>query len=496
MFCCRAHDDCCLPYQPGLPGVTLRPGRIGQASGADQFWPSAQRSRMKRIAIIGSGITALARAWELTRAGADCTVLEPSDTIGGAIQSRREGLYLAEEGPNSIQVNSAGVDAFLRSIPGLEARVVEAEPAAQKRYIVRSGRLHAVPMGPWQAITTPLWSVCARLRVLKEPFIPRLTSDTEESAADFVRRRLGTELYDYAINPLIGGIYAGNPEQLSLRYAFPKLYALEQEHGGLIRGSIAKMRMARKAPAASGFRKRILSFQDGLAELPQLLAAALGPRLRTAVSLESIRARETGWTIRVNGRDEAFDELVVTVPAHAIDRLPFEPELHNRLDPLKSIDYPPVSVISLAFKRCDVAHPLDGFGALVPECERRNILGVLFPSSVFQGRAPADEVMLTCFVGGERQPELATADTGRLKALALGELRELLGVRGEPTFVHHRHWPRAIPQYKIGYGGQLMHMQRIEADFPGLKLAGNYRTGISLSYCIESAIVTKTGLTD
>ena len=240
---------------------------------------------MKRIGIIGSGITALAQAWELTREGHDCTVLECSERIGGAIQSHREGDYLAEEGPNSIQINSPEVDAFLKSIPGLEARTVEANTAASKRYIVRGGKLHAVPMNPWQAITTSLWSVGGRLRVLQEPFVKPIAPETEESAADFVRRRLGKELYQYAINPLIGGIYAGDPEKLSLRYAFPKLYALEQNHGGLIRGALAKMRAA-KGNDAPKFKKRIISFKDGLAELPQMLAKALGEKVQTGVSIE------------------------------------------------------------------------------------------------------------------------------------------------------------------------------------------------------------------
>lgn len=449
---------------------------------------------MKHIAIIGSGITALARAWELTRQGHTCTVLESSDHIGGSIQSHREGPYLAEEGPNSLQVNSPEVDAFLQSIPGLEARIVEADAAAKKRYIVRDGQLHAVPMNPWQAITTSLWSVGGRLRVLQEPFIKPIAADSEESAADFVRRRLGNELYQYAINPLIGGIYAGDPEQLSLRYAFPKLYALEQNHGGLIRGAIAKMRTAKRSnaqPDAPAFKKRIISFKDGLAELPHLLAQALGDKVQAGVSIDSIQQDGAHWTLSCNGQRRSFDQILVTLPAHALGKLPFPEGVRQSFQPLAAIDYPPVSVLSLAFKRSDVAHPLDGFGALVPECEQRNILGVLFPSSLFAGRAPKDEVLLTAFVGGERQPALATPDTAALQTTVLDELRPLLGVHGEPTFVHHRHWPRAIPQYKLGYGTKLDHMTKIEADFPGLQLAGNYRDGISLTYCIESAVSQK-----
>jgi len=441
---------------------------------------------MSKTAIIGSGITALARAWQLKLRGQECVVLESSDTIGGAIQSHREGDYLAEEGPNSIQINSAEVDAFLKSIPGLEDRVVVASDKAKKRFILRRGQPHAVPMGPLSAITTPLWSFGGKLRVLKEPFIPAIDAEIEESAADFVRRRLGDELYRYAINPLIGGIYAGDPEQLSLRYAFPKLYALEQNHGGMIRGAIAKMRATRRSDAPK-FDKRIISFKDGLAELPKLLAAALGESVHLGVSVNSIQHTGDCWQVDWNGEAQSYDEVVLTTPAHTLAKLPFDESIQQALKPLEVIDYPPVSVLSLAFKRTAVAHSLDSFGVLVPECEERKILGALFPSSLFAGRAPEGEVLLTVFVGGERQPELAVADTETVRATVLPELKALLGIRGEPTFIHHKHWPRAIPQYKLGYGKLLAQMDAVEKQFPGLKLAGNYRDGISLSYCIEAA---------
>ncbi|WPJ96509.1 protoporphyrinogen oxidase [Coraliomargarita algicola] len=446
---------------------------------------------MKKICIIGSGITALARAWQLQQRGQDCVVLECSDHIGGAIQSHREGDYLAEEGPNSIQVNSHEVDAFLKSVPGLEQRIVEASAEAKKRFILRDGQAQAVPMGPLSAMTTPLWSLAGKLRVLKEPFIPAIDTETEESAANFVQRRLGEELYQYAINPLIGGIYAGDPEQLSLRYAFPKLYALEQNHGGMIRGALAKMRMARQNDAPK-VNKRIISFKNGLAELPGLLAKALNGSVHTSVSIQSIRQNEHGWQVIWNGNSQHYDQVMLTTPAHTLGQLPISESIKADLRPLNNIDYPPVSVLSLAFKRASISHPLDGFGVLVPECEGRKILGALFPSSLFSGRAPEDEALLTVFVGGERQPELAVPHTKTLLTNVLPELESILGISSDPTFVHHKHWPRAIPQYKLGYGQQLAHMNAIEANYPGLKLAGNYRDGISLSYCIESAVKADT----
>ena len=440
-----------------------------------------------KVCIIGAGITGLATAWQMQRNGADCLVLEPSQRVGGSIQSVRRDGFLAEEGPNSLQLNSVAIEDFLASIPGLETQIVEASPTAKKRYIVRQGRPHAVPTGPMEALTTPLWSFGGKLRVLREPFIRPAPPEAEESVADFVRRRLGDELYRYAINPLVGGIYEGDPERLSLPYGFPKLHALEQGHGGLIRGALAKMWAARRSTGRKP-NKRILSFREGIDALPRTIAAALGNAVRTGVSVESIRRIGDRWMVRADGNVDTFDQVVLTTPAHALAFLPLDSELSDDLKKLGRIEYPPVSVLSLGYRRDQIDHPLDGFGALVPESEGHRILGVLFPSSVFPDRAPRDHVLLTVFVGGTRQPELATEATDALIETVRPDLENLLGTSGEPTFIHHKHWAKAIPQYTLGYGTFLTEIKTIEKAHPGLRLLGNYRSGISLTYCLEAAL--------
>ncbi|MGC6424566.1 MAG: protoporphyrinogen oxidase [Lentimonas sp.] len=442
---------------------------------------------MRRTCIIGAGISGLALAWQIKRQGGNVIVLEQSKFVGGSMRSTRDGDYLAEEGPNSILIDDARIEEFLNSIPGLSNRIVEASPEAKKRFIVRDGKLHAVPMGPLSAITTPLWSLGSKLRVLKEAFIKKHESDAEESVADFVKRRFGKELCQYAINPLVGGIYAGDPEQLSMRYGFPKIYALEQNYGGLIKGAIAKLCESKKNKDRS-VKKRIISFEDGIRELPQKTAEALGEDTHRNVSIDKIQKADDGWEVTYGQTTENFERLIVTIPAHRIKELPLSDRVHAQINFLETIDYPPVSVLSLAYKRSDIAHPLDGFGALVPECEGRKILGVLFPSSLFAQRAPDGEVLLTAFVGGERQPELATGDTDALLRMVRVELTQLLGIKGEPTFVHHKHWDKAIPQYKLGYGEVLNQIEEFEKHNEGLQLYGNYRTGISVTNCIEAAL--------
>lgn len=442
---------------------------------------------MAKICIIGAGISGLATAWQLHQAGNDCTVLESGERIGGSIRSHQRDGFLMEAGPNSIQINSAEIAAFLDSIPDLKSQMIECEAAAQKRFLVRAGRVLSVPMGPLQALTTPLWSLGAKLRLLKEPFVKPLSGEKEESVADFVRRRLGDEFYNYAINPLVGGIYAGRPEALSLRYAFPKLYALEQKDGSLIRGALKKF-FTTCAKKNTSFKKSIISFHEGLETLPKYLAKALGNRVQTGVVLDSIKRENDDWLVSYNGKSERYDSVILTVPAHSLKNLPLDETISKDLESLDAIEYPPVSVLSLGFKRNAIKHPLDGFGVLVPSCENRSILGALFPSSFFKNRAPKDQVLLSIFIGGDRQPELCSPDPEVLTKLVMPELKALLGVKEQPTIHQLDHWPRAIPQYKIGYGKYLESIQAVEATYPGLKLAGNYRDGISLSYCLEAAM--------
>lgn len=445
---------------------------------------------MAKVCIIGAGISGLSTAWHLKKQGADCTVIETADRVGGAIRTEQNKSFLTEAGPNSIQLNSPEVAAFLESIPGLKNECIFAKAAAQKRFLVRKGKVHPVPMGPLQALRTPLWSFGAKLRVLREPFISRRIDESDESVAEFVCRRLGSEIYRYAINPLVGGIYAGKPEALSLRYGFPKLYDLEQTHGSLIRGALAKKIASRKGKPTN-FKKSIISFKGGLETLPKSLAKALGSSVHTGATLESITKEASGWQVQWNGITHQYDRLILAVPAFALEKLPLQRDLHDALSPLKNIEYPPVSVLSLGFRKNTISHPLDGFGVLVPECEERSILGVLFPSSFFEGRAPQDHALLTVFVGGDRQPYLSSDDAQVLEDRVMPDLVELLGIKESPVMRHLAHWPRAIPQYKVGYGEIMNAIDKIESQYPGLHLSANYRHGISLTYCLEAALQTK-----
>lgn len=434
------------------------------------------------VAVIGGGLTGLTAAWQLHRAGVPVVVFEAAALPGGVIASTRDGSWLWESGPNTLLEGTADVAAFVDAV-GLGGRRCYAADSANNRYVVRDAQLVAMPTSPMAFVRTRLFSWRAKLGLVGELWRARAPADAEESVADFVERRLGREFLDYAINPFVGGVYAGDPRRLSVRHGFPKLHALEQEHGSLLRGAF------RRRNTSGGPKGRIFSFPEGLAELPRALATSLGGAVRYATRVQAIRRTAAGWTVESGGPAgaESFSAVLCALPADALAQLRFEgvPGA-ERLAELQAIEQPPVVSVFTGYRREDVAHPLDGFGLLMPEVERRRILGVLFSSTLFPGRAPEGHVALSTFVGGVRSPELARLDDAGLRQLVREELGALLGVRGEPVYCHVQRWPRAIPQYTLGYERFKAIFTGLEAAAPGLHFGGNARDGISLANCIES----------
>ncbi|MBK8478306.1 MAG: protoporphyrinogen oxidase [Opitutaceae bacterium] len=440
----------------------------------------------KPLAIVGAGITGLTAASELAAAGHAVTVFEASDRVGGAIRTIHRDGWLVEAGPNTLLLRDASLDPLLARA-GLGTELLVANPAAARRFIVRDGRPHALPESLWQAITTPIFNFSGKLRVLGEPFIRQNRDNPDETLAAFARRRVGQEFLDYAVNPFIGGVYACAPEELCVRHALPRLWRLEQNHGSLVRGTIALMRAKRKAGLRT--KPRLVSFRDGLHSLPSVLASSLGSALQLRTEVTAAQRLPSGWrlTLRRDGAASTadFDSVLFTCGSAALARLTVTD--HQPLAALSTLPYSAVASLALGFRREDVAHPLDGFGMLVPAKAGRRILGALFSSTLFPGRAPEGHVLLTVFVGG-RQPEMAALPDAELDAVVLAELRELLGVRAEPVFRQCSRWPQAIPKYTVAFGALAAAMDAFERNHAGLYLAGNCRTGISLSDCLAAGI--------
>lgn len=444
------------------------------------------------VIIIGAGLTGLTAAHALQRAGRQPVVIDAAPHPGGAVRTFTQDGWLAEEGPNTLQIDDPLFDELFREL-GLAGDLLEANPEAQKRYLMRNGQVVAAPSSARTALTTPLFSLAAKLRVPFELLVPRRREPGDESVADFVSRRLGPEFLDYAIAPLVSGIHAGDPALLSIRHAFPKVYALEAEHGGLLRGAVAKMRAAKAAKAAGHPlpKRRLVSFRHGLGQVVNALADRLGPALHLRSPVTSLTGPQPGqWLVGTAQGQYSTSHLVLAVPAWALASLPLPPALRTALAPLGGIVHPPVSVVALGYPRSAVAHPLDGFGCLLPAVEDRQILGTLFSSTLFPGRAPAGQVLLTSFVGGRRHPDRAAGDDATLVQRVEAELQALFGVDPavRPSFTHLARWPRAIAQYDCGYDRMLQTAADTEAAFPGLRLAGHWRGGIAASACLRHGL--------
>jgi oxygen-dependent protoporphyrinogen oxidase len=444
---------------------------------------------MRSVAIIGAGITGLTAAFCLKRKGVPVTVYEAANRVGGVIQSIRADGYLAEFGPNTILETSPRIGQLVHDA-GLAARRLDPDPKTEARYVVRYQRPIAMPGSPLGFFTTKLFTLRAKLAVLREPFVPPRRDGKEESVAEFVLRRLGQEFLDHAIDALVAGVYAGDPYKLSVPQAFPKLGQLEARYGSLIKGQIFGARERKRRGEIAKDRAPKFSFDEGLQVLPETLRDNLGEAVRLNAAVTRLTQTSDGWMLDLRERGQptrdAHSAVIYAGTAFKLAELEVQAPAPLPLAAFAEIRYPPVASVVLGFRREDVAHPCEGFGMLIPKVEGFKILGTIFSSSLFPNRAPAGHLVLTSYVGGERYPELAALPPEQLFALTCADLRVLLGVKGNPTFQHSVFWPKAIPQYNLGYGRYRDLMTRIEGDAPGLFFAGHYRDGVSISDSIVS----------
>ncbi|MGA2243764.1 MAG: protoporphyrinogen oxidase [Verrucomicrobiota bacterium] len=451
---------------------------------------------MKSVAVIGAGIAGLTAAFYLKRGGVPVTLYEAGGRPGGVIQSLRRDGFLAEFGPNTILETSPKIAQLIRDA-GLESRKQASDPAAGARFVVRYRRPIEMPGSPPGFFTTKLFTFRAKLAVLREPFIPPRRDGVEETIGQFVLRRFNREFLDHAIDALVAGIYAGDPNKLSLPHAFPKLKALEDKYGSLIKGQLLGARDRRKSREVAKDRAAKLSFDDGLQVLPDTLAAWLGDSLKLNTPVTRLAKSETGWRVTASGGEAEFGAVIYCGTAYRLAELPIEgvpvaapgrPTGSQPLQSLAEISYPPVASVVLGFRREDVTHSCQGFGMLIPKIEGFKILGTIFSSALFPHRAPAGHLTLTSYLGGARYPELAQLPPDQLIETTLADLRVLLGVKGKPVFSQTAAYPRAIPQYNLGYGKYRQLLNDVETAAPGLFFAGHYRDGVSLGDSIVSGV--------
>ncbi|MBF0629119.1 MAG: protoporphyrinogen oxidase [Magnetococcales bacterium] len=445
----------------------------------------------EKVLILGGGISGLALAWFLHRRGVTVEVLEAGARPGGTIRTETIQGYQVELGPNStLQKPGEREDALGRLVTelALADRLVEAAPTAARRYVMRHGRLLPLPASPPAFLRTSIFSPLAKLRLLKEPFVGWV--DHEENIAEFVRRRLGREFLDYAIEPFISGVYAGNPRDLSVQAAVPKIHDLEQRWGSLIFGAV----MTGKAKKAMGApRGRLISFDAGMELLPATVAARL-PKgvVRCGLEVVDLRVRpEGGWRVEwKNGAGERgfeqADRVILAMPAHAAAKVLFS-SVPGASRVLSSIGYAPIASVALGYAREKMGHSLDGFGFLLPRREQIRTLGALFNSTLFSGRAPAGKALVTAFIGGAMDGAALTMPEDALAAWVKKDLVRCLGVSAEPEFLHMTRYQAAIPQYHVGHLKRLAVLDQVLEGHPGIATQANWRGGVSVYDCVWNA---------
>ena len=457
---------------------------------------------MKKIVIVGGGISGLATAWLLRdkaqRAGIglDLTLLEKETRVGGKIWSIREDGYTCEWGPNGF-LDSKPQTLELCRAAGVEAKLHRSNDNARKRFIYSDSELHRLPEGGSSFLQSRLISWPGKLRLALEPtpFINVAPAGVDETLADFGRRRLGNEALDKLIAPMVSGIFAGDPETMSLVSCFPRIAELERDYGGLVRAMIKLARQKKRdiaagkvVSSAAGPGGVLTSFREGIQFLSDALAESLGPVVKAGNSVVSV-AKGSSVPYRVsldNGSECDADAVIVAAPAFAAA------EMLTGIDGdaagvLRQIPYASMTVVCFGYERERIAHPLDGFGYLIPKKEGRSILGTLWDSSMFENRAPEGKVLLRSMMGGACFPEYVKLTDDEVRARVMRDLKDVMGIDAEPSFMRFFRHPQAIPQYTVGHGKRLEALQERLIGHPGLILTGNSYRGIGLNDCVAAA---------
>lgn len=439
------------------------------------------------VIVVGAGISGLTVAHAAHRAGADVTVLEADAVAGGKLRASERSGYLLDHGPNGFVSNVPDTLELVREL-GLEGDLRPASERAQRRYLYWAGALRPLPTSPGDFLRSEFLSVPGKLRALAEPLVLHRTK-REESVHDFVARHFGFEAARVFSGPLVQGITAGDPRQLSLDALFPRFRALERSHGSLLRGLGAARRGARNGAP------RLTSFAGGMARLPEALARALGDRVRTSGAVVEVRPRGPGGgtgaqVVLADGTLLEADRVVLATPAHAAASIlrAAAPDVAAALDGIRYVD---IHVVGLGYHRIDVAHPLDGFGFLVPRGGRVRCLGVLWSSSLYPDHAPAERVALRALYGGAFDPGFGDLTDDEALAAVRRDLEITLGITSDPEWVDVVRWRRGIPQFTLGHRERVAAAREALAKaLPRVRLVGNYLDGVGVNDAVRTARAT------
>ena len=441
------------------------------------------------IAIIGAGLTGLTTGFWLTRAGKQIQIIEKQDRAGGQIRTFQANGFIYESGPNTGVVSYPEVAELFAALSP-DCTLETAREESKKRWIWKGNKFHALPSGLVSAVTTPLFTLYDKFRILGEPFRAKGTNP-DESVAELAARRLGKSFVDYAVDPFLSGVYAGNPNTLITRHALPKLYNLEQDYGSFIKGSIAKAKLP-KTDRDKLATKKVFSATGGLEKLSQALVKSIGQE-RITLSANDVKIEPQGnqWLITYctpEGEHSLIaNKVVTTCGAYALpDLLPFIPK--EDIGQISNLHYAPIIQASVGFHNTRGLR-FDAFGGLVPSKEKRDVLGILFPSACFVGRSPEEGALFSFFIGGVRHADMLDWSDEQLKDMILKNIHSMLKFPADvqPDLIHIFRHQKAIPQYEKSSEARFKMIEELQIRYPGLILAGNIKGGIGMADRIRQA---------
>jgi len=443
----------------------------------------------KDIVIIGGGLTGLTTAHYLKKAGVSVAVIEKENRTGGVIDSHSEKGFLFESGPNTGVISWPEVAELFEELEP-DCKHITADPEAKRRLIWKGKKWHAIPSGLIPAITTPLFTLKDKFRVLGEPWRKPGTNPME-NLSDFVKRRLGKSFLDYTVDPFVSGVYAGKTDYLIPKYALPKLYSLEQEYGSFIKGSMAKAKEKKDNPRLQKATKEVFSAKGGLKNLTKALAKSVGEKdILTGCNDTNINRSDKGYITKTRCIEKdieiSSDFVITTTGAYTLPKLlPFINS--ETLKPITNLQYAKIVQVILGYKKwkgCDIK----AFGGLVPSIEKRKILGVLFTSSFFKDRAPEDGALLSVFMGGTRMPEQFDMHDDEIIEILRKEIPDMMKLDTfNPDMIKIFRYSHAIAQYGADSKERFKTIEELEKEYPGLILAGSMRNGIGMADRIKQA---------
>lgn len=448
---------------------------------------------MPHVVVVGAGLSGLAVAFRLKRLvpGVRLTVLESGPRVGGKIGTETRDGFRVECGPNGFLDSKPGTLSLCRDLGLVDRLLAASEGSRKNRYVFVRDRLRKLPGSPLGILTTPLLSLAGKIALLREPFRQRpADAPADETVAAFARRRFGKEAADVFVDALVTGIHAEDPEKLSVRAAFPRLAAMEAEHGSVLRGFLRAAKQKRREAAVRGEKPvptRMWSFREGLGAMIDALGEQAGATITPGLRVTRVERTGSGWVVRGEGQDRwEADAVVLTAPAP--DQATVVADLAPTLaDDLAGIAYNRIAVVALGYRRADVPGGLDGFGYIAPQHTKRDVLGVQWCSSIFPDRAPPGCVLWRVLCGGASRPDVFDLDDDSLVRACHAEMKHVLAVTGEPVFRHVVRWLRAIPQYHVGHLDRVARIEAAVAQLPGLFVTGNAFHGVAMNDVTEQA---------